>query len=97
MRPLAERIWERYPEAEVYTSMPFGQRASVDLSIYANRPTGWIALEQMARPSPRARVVLMPERDGKSAPAGWELLWAASKTSGEGWRAFARTGDETQH
>jgi 4-amino-4-deoxy-L-arabinose transferase-like glycosyltransferase len=98
MRPLARRIWERYPDAVLYTSLPRGQRASVDLSIYANRTTGWITEAQIRQPlaaGARAQVVLVKQREHEPAPvppAGWEELMAVGKEGGDGWRALGRGG-----
>jgi 4-amino-4-deoxy-L-arabinose transferase-like glycosyltransferase len=96
MRPLAERIWEKYPEAELYTSLPRGQRASVDLSIYANRTTRWITEQEMLQPlaaGARGQVVVVKQREGEPAlqpPEGWEEVMVVGKEQGDGWRAWGR-------
>ena len=97
MRPLAEMIWQKYPDAEVYTSLPFGERASVDLSIYDNRPTGWITLAEMARPSAHARVVIMRRREREPDPSlpGWKWLMTLSNGV-DAWFAFAQDAKPTE-
>jgi len=92
MLPLANRIWAKYPNAKVFTTMPFGSRASEDLSIYMNRTTGWITTDQMNRllPSTDPVVVLMRLRQSDppiklSAP--WQTLLTFPKELGESWRA----------
>ena len=91
MYPLAERIWAQYPTAELYTSQPFGQRASEDLSIYSSRLTGWITDQQIktAVPGDRAKIVLMREREGvkSTRPAGWQEFMYLPEGR-EAWRAI---------
>jgi hypothetical protein len=97
MRPVADRVLARYPDAEMYTSLPSGQRASVDLSIYMNRPTGWITAEQMRQPAPgpRPQVVLVRQREREPAPTppeGWEELMTLQRDDAGGWRVWGRPG-----
>lgn len=89
MRPLAERIWAQYPDARIYTSRPFGQRASEDLSIYLNRLTGWITADEMAaaRPGDRPVIVLMKETAQPTQLTGaWHEFAQMPKEEGEEWR-----------
>jgi hypothetical protein len=95
MRALAERIWQTYPDAELYYHAPRGQRASVDLSIYANRTTGWITQEELLQPAPtsRSQVVLVRQREYEPVPIplpGWEELMVLPRDDGGAWRAWAR-------
>jgi 4-amino-4-deoxy-L-arabinose transferase-like glycosyltransferase len=96
MRPLAERIWATYPDAQTFTSLPRYQRASVDLSIYLNRPTGWITEAEMTQPpGPRPQVVLAKQREHEpppQPPPGWKVLMSFPKGDGGTWHVFARRG-----
>ena len=79
MRPLAEAIWEKYPEALMYNAHPEGKRASVDLSIYLNRVTRWVSPEDLAslKPGRAPKVVVMLQEHGDpdpKPPAGWTFV-----------------------
>lgn len=89
MLPLADLIWQKYPNAEMFTSEPVGHRASEDLSIYLNRLTGWITLDEMARVTSgsRPKVVVMKETGQPTpVPFGWHDFIAMPKEEGETWR-----------
>lgn len=80
MRPLAERIWETFPDAQMFNAHPRGKRASVDLSIYMNRITQWVSTEELEQmqPGPKPKVVVMLQ-DAKdpaepTPPPGWKLV-----------------------
>jgi 4-amino-4-deoxy-L-arabinose transferase-like glycosyltransferase len=79
MRPLAQAIWRAAPDAQMYNAHPRGKRASVDLSIYMNRPTELVTMDELAKlqPGPRPKVVVMLQDNGGPAPvppAGWTYL-----------------------
>jgi 4-amino-4-deoxy-L-arabinose transferase-like glycosyltransferase len=79
MRPLAQAIWRAAPDAQMYNAHPKGKRASVDLSIYLNRVTELVTMDELARlqPGPRPKVVVMLQDNGgtpPTPPAGWTYL-----------------------
>jgi 4-amino-4-deoxy-L-arabinose transferase-like glycosyltransferase len=93
MRPLADVIWQTYADAQMYNAHPKGKRASVDLSIYLNRVTQWISMEDLAalRPGPRAKVVVMlQDKDAPppTPPQGWRYLHEVPRDK-DHWWAFA--------
>ena len=92
MRPLAEAIWEQYPEALMFNAHPEGKRASVDLSIYLNRVTTWISAEDLNRldPGTRPKVVVMLQEQKDPAPkppAGWTFVEKVRRDK-DWWWAF---------
>jgi 4-amino-4-deoxy-L-arabinose transferase-like glycosyltransferase len=93
MRPLANAIWDEYPEALMYNAHPQGKRASVDLSIYLNRVTRWISMEDLAglKPGRTPKVVVMLQEQGDPAPkppAGWTFVEKVKRDK-DWWWAFA--------
>jgi hypothetical protein len=99
MLPLANQIWAKYPTAKVFTTMPFGTRASEDLSIYMNRTTGWITPDAMRNLTPGEDpvVVLMRQRNANppvDLPMKWQPLLKFPKESGESWRAVVLAAKE---
>jgi hypothetical protein len=83
LRPVADLVWRRYPDAEIYAYRP-GQTyiisaAGNDLSIHLNRPLAWAADPSQIPPTGRPQVfVIYRARHAGEAPlqppAGWELL-----------------------
>ncbi|HUR53365.1 MAG TPA: hypothetical protein VMZ71_04515, partial [Gemmataceae bacterium] len=93
MRPLAEAIWRSYPDAEMYNAHPRGKRSSVDLSIYLNRITRLVTMDELARlqPGPRAKVVVMIQDKGgpePTPPPGWHAIHHVPRDK-DFWWAFA--------
>jgi len=93
MRPLARAIWAAHPDARMYNAHPRGKRASVDLSIYMNRVTEWVSMEELAalKPGPRTKVVVMlqdPNGPPPAPPAGWRFLEKVRRDK-DHWWAFA--------
>lgn len=80
MRPLAESIRRSFPDAEMNNWRADGQRkrAPVDLSIYLNRVTRWIADPATLPPSDRPQIYLTlqekDEPDPQPAPGGWRFF-----------------------
>jgi 4-amino-4-deoxy-L-arabinose transferase-like glycosyltransferase len=93
MRPLAEAIWRAHPDAQMYNAHPRGKRVSVDLSIYLNRATELVTIDQLAqlRPGPRPKVVVMLQ-DHKGTPPtpppGWQYVHHVPRDK-DFWHAFA--------
>ena len=92
MRPLADAIWRTYPEARMFNAHPRGKRASVDLSIYLNRITDWVSMEELARVRPASlpQVVVMLQDPGTpppAPPAGWKFV-AKTRRDKDWWYAF---------
>jgi 4-amino-4-deoxy-L-arabinose transferase-like glycosyltransferase len=92
MRPLADAIWEQYPEALMFNAHPKGKRASVDLSMYLNRVTTWISEDDLARlrPGARPKVVVMLQEQKEAAPtppAGWTFVEKVRRDK-DWWWAF---------
>jgi len=77
----------------MYNAHPRGKRASVDLSIYMNRVTEWVSMEELAalKPGPRTKVVVMlqdPNGPPPAPPAGWRFLEKVRRDK-DHWWAFA--------
>jgi len=94
MRPLAEAIWKAYPDAQMFNAHPKGKRASVDLSIYLNRITDWVSMEELAsmQPASRPKVVVMLQDAKDTAaptpPTGWKYVTKVPRDK-DFWWAFA--------
>lgn len=93
MKPLADALWQRYPDADGYSTQPFGIRAATDFSIYRDRPTGWMTMADVERaaPGPRPKVVLIKQRKNEpmpAPPAPWFLFDSSRKGDGSTWHAF---------
>jgi hypothetical protein len=76
-RPLAEWVRENYPDAEMYNTRLDGQqkRASVDLSIYLNRATRWIADPASLPRSAHPQIYVIPQGRNEPMPQpapGWK-------------------------
>ncbi len=94
MKPLAEQIWARFPDAELYGQRPQGKVVPLDLSIYLNRQVR--PLEELAAASERPQVLLLYQAKGADAPSpipdeGWLPLSTAQRGNNT-WHAFARRG-----
>ena len=92
MRPLADAIWRTYPEARMFNAHPRGKRASVDLSIYLNRITDWVSMEELARMRPASlpQVVVMLQDPGTAPPTPpveWKFV-AKTRRDRDWWHAF---------
>ena len=92
MRPLARKIWRSYPDAVMYNAHPRGKRVSTDLSIYMNRVTRLISMEEWGRIERGGRpIVTVTIHDkGKaapSAPEGWKFVGRV-KRDDDWWMAF---------
>ena len=92
MRPLARAIWRACPDAVMYNAHPRGKRVSTDLSIYLNRVTRRITMDQWGRlrPAERPLVTVTIHDEGKpppTPPAGWRLV-ADVPRDDDRWLAF---------
>ncbi len=89
-RWLAEEIWERYGQAEVYSYRPGqpGRRAPEELSIYLNRAVRPIKGVEEVERGKRAKVVMVYQKAGRGM----------AELPGD-WRAFAKLGrnEDTWH
>jgi hypothetical protein len=79
MRPLAESIRAALPDAEMYNWRADGvrKRASVDLSIYLNRATRWIADPSFLPRSDRPQIYVTVQDKAEPEPqpaAGWTFF-----------------------
>jgi len=93
MRPLADAIWRTHPDAEMYNAHPRGKRASVDLSIYLNRVTELVTMDELYRlhPGRRTKVVVMLQDKGQpepTPPPGWKVIDHVPRDK-DFWWAFA--------
>ncbi len=83
MRPLAEMIRRIVPEADMHYWRPQGmKRAPVDISIYLNRSTRWVAdpAELPATARPQVVIAQHPRKAaGIESPAGWLPLGKVSR------------------
>jgi 4-amino-4-deoxy-L-arabinose transferase-like glycosyltransferase len=92
MRPLARAIWGACPDAVMYNAHPRGRRVSTDLSIYMNRVTRRITMEDWMslKPAERPLVTVTIHDKGKPAPtppAGWRLIAEVPRDE-DRWMAF---------
>jgi hypothetical protein len=92
MRPLARAIWREAPDAVMYNAHPRGRRVSTDLSIYMNRVTTRITMQEWAELKPGASplVTVTIHDKGKPAPAppaGWRLVAEVPRDEDQ-WMAF---------
>ena len=100
MKPLANLIWERFPEATVYNIRGADGRRKMapnDISIYLNRVTPVVATvaEIPVSPSPQMYIDLWekPDRDPEPQPApGWKYFHRVPRGRGW-WMAFVRGSD----
>jgi 4-amino-4-deoxy-L-arabinose transferase-like glycosyltransferase len=93
MRPLAEAVWARYPDARMYNAHPKGKRAGVDLSIYLNRVTEWVSMEELGRlrAGERPLVVVMLQDGGQPEPRppqGWVYVGKVMRDRKDWYWAF---------
>jgi 4-amino-4-deoxy-L-arabinose transferase-like glycosyltransferase len=92
MRPLARMIWRTYPGAVMYNAHPRGKRVSTDLSIYLNRVTRLISMEEWAELKAGAKpfVTVTIHDKGKEVPVsppGWKFVGRV-KRDDDWWMAF---------
>jgi hypothetical protein len=94
LRPLADAILAKYPDAEVYNAHPRGKRPPTELGVYLNRILHLSDDPASIPPSNRPQVVLMIQ--GPSAPdpapaGGWTLI-DKRKRDKDWWWALGRDG-----
>jgi 4-amino-4-deoxy-L-arabinose transferase-like glycosyltransferase len=92
MRPLAQAIWRAAPDAVMYNAHPRGKRVGTDLSIYMNRVTTRITMEQWAqlKPAQRPLVTVTIHDKGRpppQPPPGWKLIEEVPRDD-DTWMAF---------
>jgi 4-amino-4-deoxy-L-arabinose transferase-like glycosyltransferase len=91
LRPLADAIATRYPDAAIFNAHPDGKRPPPELGVYLARTITWIGdPSSLARDNGRAKVLLMIQRKDAPAPAppiGWEFV-AKSPRDKDVWWAF---------
>lgn len=89
MRPFANVIRERFPDAEVYSVRP-GRRSPEEFAIYLARTVTPVLDASTVKPSRRTRVVVICQEYQEPAPtppAGWNLL-ATWKEGRKMWHAY---------
>lgn len=90
LKPLAEEILSRYPDAEVFNAHPRGKRPPPELGVYLNRVLRWTADPSAIQPGSRPKVLLMLQDHGQPPPLpppGWTVL-ASHKRDKDWWWAF---------
>ncbi len=91
LRPLAEVIATRYPNAEIYNAHPDGKRPPPEVGVYVARTITWVSdASKLARDDGHPKVLLMIQRTGAPeplAPAGWEFVAKAPRDK-DLWWAF---------
>jgi 4-amino-4-deoxy-L-arabinose transferase-like glycosyltransferase len=92
MRPLARTIWRGYPDAVMYNAHPRGKRVSTDLSIYMNRATRLMSMEEWGRLERGAKplVTVTIHDKGKEPPRppdGWKYIGRVARDD-DYWMAF---------
>ncbi len=89
-RPLAERILDACPDAEVFNAHPRGKRPPPEIGVYLNRVLLWIADPSTLTPGSYPKVLLMLQDKGEGEPApppGWMFL-DRHMSGNTGWWAF---------
>jgi hypothetical protein len=91
LKPLADVVWARHPDAAVYEYEPAGRtRVRMDLPIYLGRLTKKTDDPVALRPSDRPQVVVFFQRHAAQAPTlpePWQPL-ATGGNRKEAWRAY---------
>jgi len=92
LRQLADAVWERYPDAQVYQYEPDGRtRVRIDLPIYLGRVTRAVTAEELpAASATRPQVVVVLSRYSGRAPQfppEWKELDRGGGRKG-GWTAY---------
>jgi 4-amino-4-deoxy-L-arabinose transferase-like glycosyltransferase len=92
MRPLARMIWRTYPDAVMYNAHPRGKRVSTDLSIYLNRVTRLISMEEWGRLERGAKPIVTVTihdkgKEAPRAPEGWKFVGRVARDE-DFWMAF---------
>jgi hypothetical protein len=91
MRPLAELVLARFPDARAFNAHPLGKRPPTDLGVYLNRTIRWTKDPSSLKPSARPLVLFVPQNaadPSPAAPPGWLSLGKAHKSK-DWWHAFA--------
>ncbi|MCS7034968.1 MAG: phospholipid carrier-dependent glycosyltransferase [Phycisphaerae bacterium] len=92
MKPMADLIWSRYPQARVITS---GEKrlAPLDLAIYLNREVVWTADPASVAADERPVVLVIRQDEDDPAPpvppTGWEAIGKFARDD-SWWHAFVR-------
>lgn len=90
MKPLAEAIWRRAPNAPVYNAMR-NKRVPGDLSIYLNQSVREVSKAQLRRATPPYVVVMYQDADGEPpTPPGRSELLARVQRGRHWWYAYVR-------
>jgi 4-amino-4-deoxy-L-arabinose transferase-like glycosyltransferase len=91
-RPLADLIWSRFPQADMYSYRPgqTGRRAPEELSIYLNRSVRPIQDPAVIELANRPQVVMVYQRAGRpmpDLPANWKAF-ATLPRKEDAWHGF---------
>lgn len=94
LKPLADIVWEKYPDARVYEFEPGTRRRMYyDLPIYAGRITTKVYDLATLKPGPQPQVVVFYDTRGEAPPppAPWHEIGSGGGRK-RGWRAYVLTG-----
>ena len=90
MKPMAELLAGRYPDAVFYNAHPTGKRPPTDLGVYLNRTIRWTGDPAALQSGPHPLVLFMLQNKGEPIPApppGWEFADRATHDK-DWWWAF---------
>jgi hypothetical protein len=90
LRPLAEQIATRFPNAEIFNAHPRGKRPPTELGVYLNRTLQWTddPAKIVRGPAPKILLMLQNKEDPEpKPPSGWDLVMKHQRDS-DWWWAF---------
>jgi hypothetical protein len=90
MRPMAEEIWQKHPDAAIRVTGKRRIPIPPDLPLYLNRPVPWVDSPADLQPTTHPWVVVMRQRrreDPPPTPAGWIPLTPVRRDANL-WHAF---------
>jgi 4-amino-4-deoxy-L-arabinose transferase-like glycosyltransferase len=90
LKPLADTILDRFPQAQVFNAHPDGKRPPPEIGVYLHRELTWIADPSQLNAGAVPKVLLMLQRRNETEPQpphGWELIEKRPRDR-EFWWAF---------
>lgn len=90
LRPLAEEIASKFPDADIYNAHPRGKRPPPELGVYLNRVLLWTDSPSTISPGDKPQILLMLQDNGQSEPTpppGWQFVLKMQRDK-DFWWAF---------